>query len=314
MRARSIPFGSMFAWIPATFRLVGNNAGAMVAASLIMLLAGVVLMAPVFYFMFKSMLTGLGAPGVPQPQDMTAFWIAYAICIVAGLLLFPPMLAGWFRLCAGADSGHGVAATQILSVYGDGATWVRLIAFAFVAMLSYALVFGLMYLVFHGAFDELLAMQAAQQAALATGAPPPPPSMALLGQIFALYAVMLPTMFVLQFIYMVGFAEVSLRSTSPLAAFGEAAGGVLRNLVKLLVLMFCVGIVAMFALFLVGLLVALLAVAVSFISKALMFVVMALFYAAFLLLIYPLMFSFHYYVWKDMLGSEEAPAGNAVAA
>ena len=203
MRARSIPFGSMFAWIPATFRLVGNNAGAMVAASLIMLLAGVVLMAPVFYFMFKSMLTGLGAPGVPQPQDMTAFWIAYAICIVAGLLLFPPMLAGWFRLCAGADSGHGVAATQILSVYGDGATWVRLIAFAFVAMLSYALVFGLMYLVFHGAFDELLAMQAAQQAALATGAPPPPPSMALLGQIFALYAVMLPTMFVLQFIYMV---------------------------------------------------------------------------------------------------------------
>jgi len=245
---------------------------------------------------------------------MTAFWIAYAICIVAGLLLFPPMLAGWFRLCAGADSGHGVAATQILSVYGDGATWVRLIAFAFVAMLSYALVFGLMYLVFHGAFDELLAMQAAQQAALATGAPPPPPSMALLGQIFALYAVMLPTMFVLQFIYMVGFAEVSLRSTSPLAAFGEAAGGVLRNLVKLLVLMFCVGIVAMFALFLVGLLVALLAVAVSFISKALMFVVMALFYAAFLLLIYPLMFSFHYYVWKDMLGSEEAPAGNAVAA
>jgi len=67
MRARSIPFGSMFAWIPATFRLVGNNAGAMVAASLIMLLAGVVLMAPVFYFMFKSKLTGLGAPGVPQP-------------------------------------------------------------------------------------------------------------------------------------------------------------------------------------------------------------------------------------------------------
>lgn len=313
MRARSVPFGSMFAWIPATFRLVGKHAGAMAVASLIMVLCGVVLMAPVFYFMFKSMLTGLGAPGVPQPQDMTAFWIAYAICIVAGLLLFPPMLAGWFRLCAGADHGQGAAGAQILSVYGDRAAWVRLVGFAFIAMLTYVVVFGLMYLLFHGAFNDLLAMQAAQQAALATGAPPPPPSAALIGQIFLLYAVMLPTMFVLQFIYMVGFAEVSLTSASPLSAFGEAAGGVLRNLVKLLVFMFCIGIVAAIVVFLLALVFVLIAVGLSFLSKALGFVVMALFYGVFLLLIYPLMFAFHYYVWKDMLGGGEAPAGNAVA-
>ena len=314
MRARSVPMGSMFGWIPATFRLVAGNFGAMVVATILTLLAGLLLAAPFLFFMFQSM-PALGSAGVPQPQDMTGFWVAYGVLIVASLVVMPPLLAGWFRLCAAADRGEAISGTQVLGPYRDPGAWARLLVFVLLGTLAYVAVFALMFLMFRGAFTEIIAMNAAQQAALATGAEPPAPSMAVLGQIFLMYVVLLPTMFVLQFIYMVGLAEVALRPTSGVQAFAEAAGGVLRNLVKLLVLMFCVGMLAGVAIMLVAVVVALLAVGLAFISPVLMGIVVGLLYLALILVIYPLMFAGHYFVWKDMLGGEAvADTGGAVAA
>jgi hypothetical protein len=313
MRARSIPFASMFSWVPATFRLVGRNAGALVAAGMLTFLLALAWMAPMAIVMFQTM-PPLGSPGVPQPQDMTAFWIAYAITIVLGMLLFPPLLAGWFRLCANADRGVAVSGLDVLAAYRDREAWGRLVRFALIGMLSYAAVFGLAYLAFHGVFAELFAMQAAQQVALATGTAPPVPSPAVIGQIFLMYALMMPVMFVLQFVYMVGFAEVSLRPTPAVSAFVEAGGGVLRNLLKLLLFLMAIGMVAMFAMLLVAMVIGILVAVFSLLNQVLAFVVVGLAYLCLLLLIYPLMFAFHYYLWKDMLGGDEAPAGGAVAA
>jgi hypothetical protein len=312
MRARSIPLGAMFGWIPASFRLVRGHFGAWFVASLITLLAVILMMAPMMYVMFKSM-AGLGAPGVPMPTDLTGFWISYALCIVVGMVLMPPLLAGWFRMCAEGDRGGTVSGLQVFEVYADRGAWLRLVVFALLAMLAYALVFGLLFLAFHGIFSDLMAMQAAQQAALATGSPPPPPSPAFLAQIFALYAVMLPVMFLLQFIYMVGFAEVSMRPTSPVTAFGEAAGGVLKNLLKLILLMICVGMIAAFAMFLLALLFGLVIALLMVVSKVLAFVAVAVLELVLLAVIYPLMFAFHYFVWKDMLGGDDTGGGRAVA-
>jgi hypothetical protein len=313
MRARNVSIGSMFAWIPATFRLVRNNIGAMMLASLIMLLGVMVLMSPLFYFEFK-MFSSLSAGGMRSPGEMTGFWIAYVLCIGASLVLVPPMIAGWFRICADADSGRAVSGSQVLGAYGDGGTWLRLIGLGLVLMLVYALVIGLLFLAFRGPFTELVAMQAAQQAALATGGQPPPPSPALLGQIFLIYMLALPTLLVLQFIYMVAFAEVSLRPTPVLAALGEATQGVLRNLLKLLLLMFCVGMIAMFAMFLVALVLGVIAAVLMLVSKVLGLIAIGLLYMAFALLLYPVMFAGNYYVWKDMLGGDEPDATGAVAA
>jgi hypothetical protein len=308
MRARSVPFGSMFGWIPSTFRLVSGNFGAMSVATLLTLAFGLLLAAPMFVFYFKSP-SGLGSPGVPPPQDMGGFWIAYAVTVCAGIVLGPPLLAGWFRLCAAADRGAPVSGTQVLGPYTDGGTWPRLLLFVLLATLMYAAVFAVLFLLFRNAFTGIATMQAQQ---LAGQAPQPDP--ALLMQILLMYVIALPTMFVLQFIYMVGLAEVSLRPTSAPAAFGEAAGGVLRNLVKLLVFMFCIFMLAGVLIGVLALVVGLLAAVLAFVSKALLFVVIGLFYLALLLVMYPLMFAGNYYVWKDMLGGDEAAVPAAVAA
>jgi hypothetical protein len=300
----------MFSWIPSTFSLVRRNFGAMAVATIITLLGALLMMVPMVVVMFHS-LAGLGAPGVPLPQDMTPFFIAYGVGILVGLLLMPPLLAGWFRLCAAADRGESVSGAQILAPYREGDTWLRLVVYALLALISYVVVLAVLLLPFHGLFNEMLAMSAAQHAALATGGQPPPPSFAMIGQIMLLYVVVLPTMFVLQFIYMVGFAEVSLRPTSPVRAFADAAGGMLRNLLKLLLLMICVGMGAGAVIFAVMLVVMLLGAVLSLIpgiGPIFMVVLMLVFELVLMLLIYPLMFGGHYYVWKGMLGDETPPA------
>ena len=310
MRARSVPFGSMFGWIPATFRLVAGNVGAMAVATLLTLLFGLLMATPMFVWMISS-LKGLGSPGVPQPQDMTGFWITYAITIVVGIALGPPLLAGWFRLCRDADRGSPVSGTQVLAPYTDAALWPRVLVFVLLGTLMYAVVFGLLYLVFGGAFTGLVAMQAANEAALRAGQSPPPPDMALLAQMMLMYIVMLPTMFILQFVYMIGLAEVSLRPTSPVTAFAEAFKGVLLNVFKLLLLLFIVGAIAGVVMTILVLVFGLLAMGLAFISPIVAMVVMGLVYVALLMVIYPVMFAGNYFVWKDMVGEETLPAIDA---
>jgi hypothetical protein len=193
---------------------------------------------------------------------------------------------------------------------------MRLVGFALLAVLAYGLIFGLLFLAFHGLFDELLATQAAQAAAMATGAQPPPPSPAMIVKFLALEAVLIPVMIVLQFIYMVGFAEVSMRATPPIAALSLAAGGVFRNILKLVLFLFCFGMVLSVGMMIVFLVFGLVAMLLAFVSPVLAIVVIAIAYVVFLAFVYPMMFAMHYYMWKAMLG-DEAPASpqpGAVAA
>ena len=312
MIARSVGLGPMFGWIPATFRLVSRNFGAMVVATLLTLLLGLLVALPMAFVMFKS-LSGLGAPGVPvAPTDLTLFWVMYGVTVLVGLLLAPPLLAGWFRLCDAADRGVRPAGSTVLSPYRDGGTWVRLVGFALLGALLYLAFFALMFLLFRGVFTEIAAMQAAQLA----GAAPPPPSPAMLGKIFLMYVVMMPLLFLLQFVYMVGLAEVSLRPTGPVQALLGALQAVLRNAFKLLLLMICLGMVAGFVGAIVAIVFAVLAAVLAMLSPVLMAVVVGVVYIALLLVIYPLMFAGNYYAWKDLLGEGVAPpaAPGSVAA
>jgi hypothetical protein len=312
MIARSVGLGSMFGWIPATFRLVSRNFGAMIVASLLTLLLGVLMALPMLLAVFKS-LSGLGSPGVPvAPPDLTLFWVMYGVTIVVGLLLGPPLLAGWFRLCEAADRNVGPSGSTVLSPYRDGGTWVRLVLLALLGALLYLLFLGLMFLLFHGVFTEIATMQAVQLA----GGTPPPPSPAMLGKILLMYAVMMPLLFLLQFVYMAGLAEVSLRPTGPVQAFLAALQAVLRNAFKLLLVMICLGVVAGFVGAIVAVVLALLAAVLALISPVLMGLAIGLVYLAVVLVVYPLMFAGNYYAWKDLLGegtAESASPGSVAA-
>lgn len=295
----------MFGWVGDTFGLVKRNFGAMSAASLLTIGAGLLFAAPILYVMFKAISSGVApTPANPLGMDMQLFGIMYAGMIVAGVLLFPPMLGGWFRLCESADRGASPGGTDIFRPYGDLPTWMRLVAFALLAMLMYFVVLALVGFAFRGVFADLMVMQAAQNAAMLSGQPPPPPDMGAFGGIFLMYAIVLPLLFLLQFVYMVGLAEVSLRPTPVLVAFRDAFAAVLRNSLKLLVFLFCLGVVAGILGFVVGLVVALLIGLLALISKTLMGVAILALYIPLLVVMYPLMFAGHYLVWKSMLGSE----------
>jgi hypothetical protein len=312
MIARSVGLGPMFGWIPATFRLVSRNFGAMVVASLLSLLLVALLALPMLLAVFNS-LSGLGSPGVPvAPPDLTLFWVMYGVTVVLGLLAGPPLLAGWFRLCEAADRGVQPSGSTVLSAYRDVGAWVRLVLFALLGALLYLAFFGLMFLLFRGVFTEIATMQATQLA----GGTPPPPSPAMLGKILLMYVVMMPVLFVLQFVYMVGIAEVSLRPTGPVQAFLGAMQAVLRNAFKLLLLMICLGMVAGFVGAIVVFVLALLAAVLALLSPVLMGLAIGLVYIALLLVVYPLMFAGNYYAWKDLLGegtAESASPGSVAA-
>jgi hypothetical protein len=321
MSARSVGLGSMFGWIPSTFGMVKRNFGAMSVASILNLLAILLLMAPMFYVMYRAFASGMGAmanPAMPfGGADLETIGWIYGFMMLAGLLLLPPMMAGWFRLCENADRGAHVRGSDIFRPYADIPLWLRLIGFVLLICALYLLVGVLLFLAFRGVFMQFVAMQAAQQAAMMGGAAATPPSMAVIGHMLLAEVVILPVMLLLQFVYMVGLAEVSLRSTPVLVAFKDALATVLRNSLKMLVWLFVVGIGFIVVMFVLGLVFALVGAVLSMISPGLMAVLMMLLYVPLLLVMYPLMFSGYYVAWKSLLGSEPpmppASAGSVAA-
>lgn len=312
MRARSISFGSMFAWIPSTFRLVLNHIGGMATGTLLTLLAMILCYLPLFGWMANAVM-GKGMAGLVTVQQESTYWVLYGISMLLALLLMSAILSGWMRLCAAADRGEAVSGMQVFAVFGDRARWLQVLLLSVLVGVVCVAFGGVLYLLFGDAFRAIVAMQEAQNAAILGGASPPPPNMAALGQIFLLYALALPFFIVMQTAYFVGVADISLAGSPAPRAFGDALLGVLRNLLKLVLFGICVVVLFIVAFMLIGVVLMLLVVALSMVSQVLGAIVGVLLYLGFLLVFYPLMFAGNYFMWKDMLGGEVPADANAVA-
>ena len=233
------------------------------------------------------------------------FYAAYAITIVAALLLLPPLLVGWNRLCRNLDQGNAAGALDILQPYKDGPLWLRSLGFALLAVAMYLLLIGLFGFAFFGAISEFMQQAAAQQAAALAGVAPAPPSFSPV--LVLAYFVLIGAMVILQFVHMVGFAEISLRDTSVIEAMKRGLGGVLRNALKLLVFLFCFGLLALIVLVVIAVVLGLVFTLLMLLSPTLATAVGILLYVPFLLCLYPLIYASHYFVWKSMLG-EDGPS------
>jgi hypothetical protein len=308
MAARSVSLETVFRWIPGAFALFRRNAAAFLGASLLTLLAFVAMMAPlgvVLAIGMKKQVEG-GMAALAPFGDMSRILVAYAAMLALMLVFVPPLLVGWMRLCRDVDARRAVRAVDVLRPYGDGATWARAIGFALLAGLLYCIVFGVLAFAFQGPFTEM--MHAEMQAL--SGTPVPPHFSA--GLLLA-YLLMMACGFVLQVAYGIGVAEVALRAGSPLGALRLGLGATLRNLGKLVVMLFVLVVgfgIAWFALVLV---VVVLVVVLSLVSHVLAAVVAGLVYLGLLACVYPLMFSGQYLAWKDMVGGEDAPGEPAGA-
>jgi hypothetical protein len=306
MAVQNVSIASMFGWITDTFKLVKRNFMSLIGASALTLALAMVMCIPLWLVMFVGMKeriqTGEITPGAfPMGGDMSMLFAAYGVIVVVGLLLFPPLLVGWLRLCRDADRGVAVSAFDIFKPYKDGPLWMRSIRFALLAFLIYIVIFGLFGLVFSGAIVGFMHDVAAQQAATLAGTRPPPPNLQFMAGFFLAYFCFLAVAMLLNFVYMVGFAEISLRTTPVIETLQLAVIGVFRNLLKLIVFLIALFMGMSTVIFIFALILGVLAALLSLISPILGLLVALIIYVPFLLCIYPLMFAGHYFVWKSIL-------------
>jgi len=306
MTVRSVPLSAMFGWVVDGFRMFGKSFFSQIGASALMLLLVVVMCLPMWGVMFMAMgkaVTGGMAPGQsPFVGHMGLFVGMYAVTIVLSMALFPPMMAGWFRMDHGIDRGDAVGATSVLAPYRDSALWLRSIGFALLAFVIYAAIFGLLALTFYGSIMEFMQQMQAQQAAAVAGVAPAPPHFPA-GLVIGYFLMIVVGSF-LQFVYLLGFADLALNGTGAVGAMTRAARATFKNIVMLVVFTICLFVASMVVFMLLGIVIAVLMVVLTMLMKSLAFVVIALFYIAMMLCIYPLMFAINYQAWKSMLGED----------
>lgn len=314
MSAQSVKIESMFGWVRESLKLVKKNFSGFISACVVTIALVLLLFVPLGIVMMSTMGGmhaggAMHANGMPFPAaDMTMFFVVYAVTILVSMLVFPPILIGWFKLCQNVDNGIAVSAFEILKPYRDMQLWLRGISFALLGFLVYIVILGLFALAFSGAISDFMHQMEAQQMAILSGAKPAPPSFPF-GFIIGYFSFIFVAMF-LQFVYMVGFTEVSLRPTSALAAMKMAAEAVFKNALKLVLMLFCVGIVFYIAFFIISMVLVLIIGLVSLIHPIAGAIAAFVLFLPLMLLLYPLVFSGHYFKWKGLLGGNTPPLPN----
>lgn len=305
MSAQSVKIESMFGWVIESLKLVKKNVRGFIAACIVTIVLVLLFCVPMALVMMSTMDDlhaggAMHASGMPFAGDMTMFFIVYAITIVISLLMFPPMLIGWFKLCQNIDNGIAVSSFEILKPYRDMRLWLRGIGFALLGLVVYLLILGLFALAFSGAISDFMHQIEAQQLAILSGAKPAPPSFPF-GFIIGYFGFIFVGTF-LQFVYMVGFTEISIRPTSAVAAMKMAAEAVFKNALKLVLVLICVGIVFYIAFFIVSMVLVLIIGILSLIHPIVGAIAAFALFLPLLLVMYPLLFSGHYFMWKGLLG------------
>jgi hypothetical protein len=313
MSVQSVSLNTMFGWVVDSFKVLKNNFANLTGASAITLALGFLLCVPMWVVMFanlKQQMAAGGMPvgGLPMSGDLTMFYSMYGITIVVGLLTFPPMLVGWFRLCQDIDQGRPIRALDILNGYKDRELWIRSVSFALIAFILYVAVFVLFGFAFWGVISDFMQQAAVQQAAAISGTPYAP-SFPL--GFFLAYFCFLGVALVLNFVYMLGFGEVALRSTPVVEAMQLALLGVLKNLLKLVVFLFLISSIAGIAIFIFAIVLGIVAALLSLIHPAIGLIIAVLVYIPFLLCLYPLMFAGSYFLWKSVLGADSPETANS---
>ena len=316
MSAQSVSIGAMFGWVIDSFKLFKKNFRAFMSASLITLVLLVLMCLPMLLVMMSNMSDmmtnsmggAMPANAMPFAGDMTTFYTMYAITIAVSLLALPPVFIGWFKLCQDIDQNKTVSGFDILKPFGNTQLWLRGIGFALLWLVVYAAVLGLFVLAFWGAISDLMQQTNAQQAAILAGNTPAPPDFPV-SLVFGYFAFIGIATF-LQFVYMVGFTEISLRPTSPMEAMKQAAIGVFKNALKLLLILFCVGTVFYIAMLIISLILGLIIVVLSFIHPVVGAIAAFALFLPFMLCLYPLIFSGHYFMWNGILGGNTPAVPN----
>jgi hypothetical protein len=306
MVARGVSLGAMFGWVMDSFRFITRRPGTTFGAAGLTILFGLLVASPVYVSMFLMVRDGgslgtLATGAAGMGEIMAKMGVAYLLTLLLALVLHPPVTAGWLRLVRAIDAGQPASAFDIFQPFREPGTWLRTVLYALLCFVVVVAWFALLAVLFSGVIVAMVKTAGAGLAGQMPGLP---------SGFWTAWLVFMLSLFVLEFAVFVGFGEVSLRETGPVAALGGAFSAVLRNLHKLIVFALAMGFVCLVFALILGLVFAVVLGAAALASPGAGNLVMFLLEIPLLLVLYPVLYAGMLYAWRSLLGSD-APAPSA---
>lgn len=295
MQTRSMGPGAGWRWLSRAVDLGRHNPKALFGAAALML---VVALIP--SLVQQLVLLALG------PDNMTVVLGVAAAGMVAMLLVFPLLIAGFLRVIDAAESGRPTRAVAIFDTFRAGNDRGRIIGTGLLLMLVYvaliALVLGVAGREVAAWYWEVINIAQSTTPGTTPDLPGLPEGM---GRVAGL---LLLVMMISGGLYSIGFGQVALGGRSATGALADAAAGTLKNVLPLLVLTL-VGLVAMvLASIVVVLVVMFLTLLGSAVHPGIGLALGLPVYIAFMVIMYVVMFGVMYFIWRDVCGPEQVIA------
>lgn len=284
MTVKTVSMGSPFRWLGAAFAMCLAYPRVLFgAASLLLLVALLPTLAQVL------------TEAAVQPSVGARAAIQTLFSIIA-LILFPPVIGGFYRIVHALHEGRPASAFDLFAVFQDAVATRRLIATNLIFVLvSLVLIVGLAF-AFGG--QELLGFLRAL-AALTPGATELPP---FPNGLLSLLSALLLLALVIVTAQGLATAQVALAGKSPSAATGDGFKVALRNIGALLLFYLPMAVLGFVVVIVFVLVAGLIGAVLSVISPVLAAVLIAPLTLVIVLVFYAVMFTFFYHAWRDTLG------------
>lgn len=293
MQIKKIGISNSLGILVNAWRLFRRNLGTLLTASLLSLIT---------YYLFSNgfrllLIYVLGPEAIIYLKALSLFQVLF---FLTGLVLLPPLAVGWFELCRKLAYAEPASAISVFAPYRHVGQWLKAVVYCLLSILFIGATNAVYVLaVGQTGIDITAALTAFLRADMATMA-----GMSLGSQIAIGIALLLGT--VQQSMLMLGFCQVALTESTSIGALKNGIAGTLKNLfsVLLLLLVFIIGVVL--ASIITGILAGFAIGLLGSLSKTLGYAIGIVLYVMTLMLIYPLLFSFQYYLWQGILGNDAA--------
>lgn len=297
MTMKKVSLGGPYRWLGESFAMCRAHPRVLFGAgSLLMLVA---LLPSMLQLLLEAALHPSASVG----------WALQALFSLVSLILFPPVVGGFYRLVHALHAGQPANAFELFAVFRDATATRHLIVtnlvfilVSIVLLLGVALAFG----------GEALLEYLRALAALQTGATALPP---FPEGLLPLLVVLLILGLVIMTAQGLATAQVAISGISPFAAIGAGFAVALRNIGSFLLFYLPLALVAFIAMLAFVLVAVLLGAMLSVVNPMLAAVLIAPVSMLLVLLMYALMFTFFYHAWRDTLGSDEiTPSDHQIVA
>ena len=285
MSSRHISLGTPYRWLGEAFAMFRAHTGVLFGAALLAVL--VALLPSVLQLVLELLLTPSGA----------ASQMIELLCLLLGLVLFPPVVGGFYRLVHALQAGRAATALDVLAVFQDGPAAVRLIITNLVFTLITLLLAGAIAYAVGGPelFDFLRAMAALKPDAATLPALP--------GGLFSTFALVLAVGLLIGTAQGLAMVQVAVAGRAPAPAIGEGFLAMGRNLGALLLFYLPVALIGGVIFLVFGLIAALIGAVLSAISPALTMALVLPLALGLVVALYAVGFNFIYHAWRELFGA-----------